>query len=633
MLRRFPFPVSRFPTVLLFVGSLLLPWAEVLAQEQLPPPLPPPVTRGQYRSRWFEFLNAHLEDDDRAAANALSELKKSAQAVGVHRLSDFSRTATFEGRLAETRGRFERAARAYDAALELDDANSDAHFARLAFLLRQGRRSEAASAFPAAFGSLFATRENRLAILSALAVWAASALAASAAAVVVILLVRHHRLAVHSLGETARRFFGAGAALPLGVIIAILPLAFGLGPVWLLLYWGALAFSGSQRGERNVLAAAFLLLGLMVPLLAKVSYENILQRSPLYVAAADLEERREDASAEDGLRQAAAVFNDEPDVWLLLGIYAERSSDRDRALVAYDKAVRTGPERYQGFLHRGNIHFQEGDFPQALRDYEAAAERAPRSTEVFYNLALARAESYDFDGQGQALRKARAISPSDVANWSSHPTAAKVVSVSYPVSRARAKIEEWNREPRGSQLPGHAPPGLKIDPFLSPFAIGPWAALAVGIGLFLVRSWRGVAAECVQCGRPHCKFCRRYGDPPGYCVSCARTRKEARGIDAQMRRAEEMKRTIRSRNLSCRLLAVVFPGTHRFFSQRPFLGFAQLLLFFFLVSAAVLHNRFFGPRQYAAGARWGLPVIAGLVLAGILWLSSLWSAWRHSHGA
>src|SRR5262249_39824793 len=133
---RFPIGDSRFP-VLLFLLLHPLVTSVVLAQESsLPPPLPPPVTRGLYRSRWFEFLNTHLEDDARGAAAALSELKKAAQAVGVHRLSDFSRTATFEGRLAETRGRNERATRAYDAALELDDSNSDAHFSRLAFLIR-----------------------------------------------------------------------------------------------------------------------------------------------------------------------------------------------------------------------------------------------------------------------------------------------------------------------------------------------------------------------------------------------------------------------------------------------------------------------------------------------------------------
>src|SRR5262249_32510438 len=143
---RFPIGDSRFP-VLLFLLVHPFVAAAVLAQEpvsQLPPPLPPPVTRGLYRSRWFEFLNAHLEDDARGAAAALRELKKAAQAVGVHRLSDFSRTATFEGRLAETRGRFDRAARAYDAALELDDVNSDAHFSRLAFLLRQKAFGKAA---------------------------------------------------------------------------------------------------------------------------------------------------------------------------------------------------------------------------------------------------------------------------------------------------------------------------------------------------------------------------------------------------------------------------------------------------------------------------------------------------------
>src|SRR5262249_9516132 len=398
-------------------------------------------------------------------------------------------------------------------------------------------------------------------------------------------------------------------------------------------YWGALAFSGSERRERVVLAAAFLLLGFVLPLLGALTYENVLERSPLYVAATDLEERREDASAEDGLRQASAVFPDDPDVWLLLGIFAERSSDRDRALTNYDKSVLAGPEGHPPYLNRGNIHFQEGNYSEAVRDYEAAAQRAPDATEVFYNLALARAETYDFEGQGEALRRARALSARDVARWSSHPALAKVVSVSYPVARARAKIEEWNREPRGSRLPGHAPALTLADSLLSPFAVGPWAALAIGILFYSIRSWRGVASEGIQCGRPHCKYCRRYGDPPGYCVSCARARKEARGIDAQVRRAEQMKRAVRSRNVSCRVLSVFFPGAHRFFSRKPWSGFAELFAFFFLVAGAAIRNRAFGPRHVAAGSGWTGPVVVALVLAGMIWLSSLWSAWRRSHGA
>jgi tetratricopeptide (TPR) repeat protein len=150
----------------------------------------------------------------------------------------------------------------------------------------------------------------------------------------------------------------------------------------------------------------------------------------------DLAERREDARAEDGLKQASAVFPGDAEVWLLLGIFAERSADPERALLYYERAVWAAPGDYRPLLNRGNIHFQEGNFTQALRDYEAAAEKAP-APEIYYNLALARAESYDFHGQVEALQKARRISSRDVAYWMDHPTLARVVAAPYPLSRAR----------------------------------------------------------------------------------------------------------------------------------------------------------------------------------------------------
>lgn len=630
---RLPSPVSRLPFLLiLFGGMATVAWAQETVSS-LPPPLPPPTTRGLYRSRWFEFLNAHLEDDARGAAAGLSELKKAAQAVGVRRLSDFSRAAAYEGRRAEAAGRIERAARAYDAALELDEGNSDAHFSRLALLARQRAYGKAAVALPRAVASLLATRESRLAVLSAVVLWASAGLAAATFGAILVLLLRQLRLSKHALRETARRFFGRGATVPLAVVLIGLPLAFGLGPLWLLLYWGALAFSSGDRNERLLLGTALLALGFITPVVARIAHENIVERSPLFVAAVDLEEKREDASAEDGLRQASAVFAEDPDIWFLTGIYAERSSDRDRALAAYDRSVRAGPAQYQALLNRGNVQFLEGNFALAIADYEAAAEKAPRAPEVYYNLALARAEAYDFEGQAQALKRAREISAREVAYWSSHATLARVVAATYPLSRARARIEEWNREPRGGRLPGHAPAARLLGAFLSPFAIGPWLALLLGVPLYLVRSWRGVAAECLQCGGPHCKYCRRYGDPPGYCAPCARTRKESRGIDVALKRADQLRRLSRLRDLLCRILSILFPGTHGFFSQRPFSGFAILFLFFFLLSAAAIDSRMLGPRPLAAAGGWTGWTVAPLAGAAVIWMTSLWSAWRRPHGS
>ncbi len=539
-------------------------------------PLPPPVTRGLYRSRWFEFLDAHTEDDSRGAAVALAELKRAAQMVGVRSLSDFSRTAAYEGRHAEEQGKLDRAARAFDAALALDDGNCDAQFARVGFLVRRRSLQEAVEALPGATSSLLATHESRLSVLSMFLTWAAAGLAAAGLGTIVILIVRHARLWVHDLREISKRFFGPGSGVPLGLVIAGVPLAFGLGPLWILLYWGALVYPSCRPRERGVLAAALVVLGLIPPTTAAISRENILERSPLYVAAVDLEEKREDASAEDGLRQASTVFADDPDVWLLLGIYAERSADPERALTAYERAVLAGPNEYQPLMNRGNIHYQEGNFAQAIRDYEAATEIAPRAAEVYYNLALARAEAYDFVGQAAALQKARQISAGDVSYWSDHPTLSRVVSASYPVSRARRRIEEWNRKPAGRRLPGYAPFSSVTAAFLSPFALGPWAVLVLALVLQLVRSWRGLATECSQCGQPTCKYCRRYGDPLGLCGTCSRQRRESRVIDVQVRRADLTRRLARRRTWLCRLLSLFLPGTHGFFSRRPVSGFLTL---------------------------------------------------------
>ncbi|HEY7368997.1 MAG TPA: hypothetical protein VIA29_03855, partial [Thermoanaerobaculia bacterium] len=109
---RLPRRAARVPLLL-----LLAVFSSFSAIAQAPPPpmgetsaLPPPVTRSQYRTNWFVFLNALLEDD--------------------------SKTADQEGRRAEAAGLRERASRAFEAALKLDEDNADARAARAWFLFR-----------------------------------------------------------------------------------------------------------------------------------------------------------------------------------------------------------------------------------------------------------------------------------------------------------------------------------------------------------------------------------------------------------------------------------------------------------------------------------------------------------------
>ena len=145
-------------------------------------------------------------------------------------------------------------------------------------------------------------------------------------------------------------------------------------------------------------------------------------------------------------------------MWYLFGMYAERSGDSERAIASYDRAIQADSGDYRPFLNRGNVHFQEGDFQEAIRDYEAAAQRAPKVAEIQYNLAVARGEAYDFDGQTAAMAKARALSPADVPTWTEHPTL---------VARDLRRLPGLSR----------APPDRGVEPAVEePAASGPRAA-------------------------------------------------------------------------------------------------------------------------------------------------------------
>src|SRR5262249_55578843 len=158
---------------------------------------------------------------------------------------------------------------------------------------------------------------------------------------------------------------GASGAVPLCFVLLLLPFAFGLGPGWALFWWAVLLHAYASKKEQRFLVAGLVVFGFLPPLVALIARENILRRSPLYVASVDLDERREDASAEDGLRQASAVFSEDADVWFLLGIYAERSGDGERAVQNYDRAIQASPNDYRPYLNRGNVRFLEGDFNRA----------------------------------------------------------------------------------------------------------------------------------------------------------------------------------------------------------------------------------------------------------------------------
>ena len=593
-------------------------------------PLPPPVTRAVYRSHWFELLSALQENDVREARVALDAMIKSARAAGVRHLSGYSRTALEAARKAE-RARAAHAAFAYDAAVRLDETSFDAAASRVGFQLRNGGFREAGSEIPSALGALFASAESRLSLFSSLAVAVAIALAIGAVAVILGLFLTYLRQLWHDLEEVGSRPFGHRASTPLALLLLALPLFLTFGPAWLLLYWAALVYPYSQRRERLVLAGALLALGLLPLLVSTVARENLIRRSPLYLAAVDLEERREDSSVEEELASIAAATPDQSDVWFLLAMYAERSGDYPQALEAYGRAIQADPRNYRAFVNRGNVQFVEGDFAEAIKDYEEAARHEPLAAEAFYNLSVARSEIYDFKGQERARAQALQISRRDVDAWSARPPMSRVVPAAYGLSTARERVERWGERGTGGPRRGKPSSSAK-ELLLSPWCLGPWGALLFALVLKAVRSHRGVANECSRCGRAFCRVCKRYGGPALYCSRCVRLHARKEEVSQELREAERRETESRSgrRREVIRLASLVAPGIHRFFFHRPFAAAAALLFFFFAVTFAVGGPWLFDLRPLAPAAEILPGKIAAAVVVIALWIGSNVGAWRQT---
>jgi len=620
------------PTAAILSGILLAVSAPSPAQTSVPSsattdlvsPLPPPATRASLRGRWFELLSALNESDEAGVKIALDDLLETADRVGIQRLSDFSRAALYEARRAADVGNSRRREIALDTAIRLDPELFDARWEKFREMLLAHRYGPAGKEFVASVSAIFAAHESRREFLSNGILVASGALAATVAAFILILLIRHLRRILHDLREIAGGILGRRrGATPLAVFLLGLPLWFTLGPGWLLLYWAVVVFVYAERRERIFVAVLLLLLGLVEPVTKVVADENLIARSPIVSAAIDLEEHKEDGASVELLHQAAQVFPEDSSIWYLLGRFAQRRLDYDEAAADYGRAIRNDSTNFRAMIAVGNIHFWQGDLPQAIQDYRDAVNLRPYSALAYYNLSLAQGDAYLFDQQRASIARARQLSPREVDHWIESPTLSRVLARPYSVEEAEALTRKWSRESKSQLLPGMSHGLSAADLFLGPESLGPWGALvaALVIGGILVRRGFG-AEECARCGRGVCGRCRVRGVPLLLCPACAEISANREAVDPaiQAARSEETRRKQKLRRRERRLIALLLPGARGITQGRPGTGLLVLFLFFLLVAAGWLGGRLFPVVSLPAGSLIPVRDVVASGLAFFMWL-------------
>ncbi len=287
-------------------------------------------------------------------------------------------------------------------------------------------------------------------------------------------------------------------------------------------------------------------------------------------------------------------------MWFLLGTYAERSGDLERALGEYGRAMTADPADYRPILCRGNVHFTEGDYGEAIRDYlEGGRRRTPRPPDVFLQSLPRRGEAYDFDGQGQAITAAQG--PLGVAGGVVGEQPRRWPASCRRGTRSRGPA---SGSPRGTPsrkaaaFPGMAPPRRPGAPSprrgctrRSPFSASACSSRA-----------RAVAPSppfAIAAARAFCNFLPSLRRPLRITATCARApcARKAWTSRSRPRTAAAMQRRAKRRARASRLVSLFVPGSHAFLEGRPVAGGPDAVSLFLGVAMAWLDEKLSPPSR------------------------------------
>ncbi|HEY4574370.1 MAG TPA: tetratricopeptide repeat protein, partial [Thermoanaerobaculia bacterium] len=87
------------------------------------------------------------------------------------------------------------------------------------------------------------------------------------------------------------------------------------------------------------------------------------------------------------------------------------------ARALYKQVIEAEPSNAAALIDLGDHAFLKGDFSSAIQSYQQAATADPRNPAAPYNLSQAYSESYNFDEQRNALKRAQDLDLALVNSW------------------------------------------------------------------------------------------------------------------------------------------------------------------------------------------------------------------------
>lgn len=409
-------------------------------------------TLKQLEEQWLQWI---VQNDRQQAQSAVDALLATARQLGMRRLPDLSAAAVARAVQAAKEKDFARARWALDAAERFDPGRPEPAFAEASIDWAQGNYLAAMASHLRAYPRMVAHPLERDLWFQDLLIWLLALLLVTGGLFLAVQMLAKGTALYRDLANLFGRRLPRPVALGAAGLALLWPVFLPHGLVWLPLYWSILLWGYASASERAVLIALWFLLGVSPLLLDAQRRHLAMALSPPARAMQSLQEHRLYGSLFSDLGVLRSLLPESVAVKHLLADVHLSLDQWELARALYRQVLEAEPENTSALLDLGAYSFSKGDFGGAIQSFQKVASVDAANAAAFYNLSQAYSESYMFDEQKVALKKAQDIDPSRVNTWVAQQQ--RVVTVLGGISRIpeirRQLLANWGgRETRSGRL-------------------------------------------------------------------------------------------------------------------------------------------------------------------------------------
>jgi len=371
-------------------------------------------TLKQLEEQWLDWI---VQTNPQQADRSVNELLEIARQLGMRRLPDLAAGAVARAVESARQKNFARAHWELEAAERFDPGRPETAFAEATVDRLEGRLPGAALARLKAYPRIFLHPLERDLWLQDLLLWALILLLVTGGLFLAVQMLTKGTSLFQDLADLFGRKLPRSVAYGLAGVALLWPLALPYGPLWLILYASVLLWGYASTSERAVMIALWLLLGAAPQLVEMQRRQVAVALSPPGLAMQSLRDHRLYGSLFADLGVLRGVLPQSVAVKQLLADVHRTLNQWELARALYKQVLEAEPSNAAAMIDLGDYSFLKGDFASAIQSYQQAAAADPHNPAAPYNLSQAFSESYNFDEQKSALKRAQDLDLARVNSW------------------------------------------------------------------------------------------------------------------------------------------------------------------------------------------------------------------------